>query len=141
MAVLYLLLKGNTSARGLPELADVVTRHGQWTADRKILMVPYHMIGARSMESAILGQYVSFVGKLHPEAPLPGVYLSEKLFENAAALRRQMGDEAFFAALNQRPSAAGGGWGNIGASWDRTRFEQALGAPLDDEDRCVWSAI
>jgi len=134
MAVLYLLLQGDTRARSLPELAEVVARHSNWMDGRKFLMVPYHMIGARSMESAILGQYGSFVRTLHPEAPLPGVYLSEKLFENAVTLRGQMGDEAFFAALNQRASAAGG-WGNIGACWDRARFDAALGAPLDDEDR------
>lgn len=135
MAVLYLLLKGNAAARGLQPLADVVTRHADWTRDRKFLLVPFHMIGARSMESAILGQYVSFVKRLHPNAPTPGVYVAETLFENASTLRVQMGDERFFKALNDRPSAAGGGWGSIGAVWDRARFEAALVAPVGEEDR------
>ena len=43
------------------------------------------MIGARSMESAILGHYVEHVQRLHPEAPIPGVYLAERIFEDAAA--------------------------------------------------------
>jgi hypothetical protein len=35
-------------------------------------MVPFHMIGARDVESAILGGYAEHVRRLHPEAPTPG---------------------------------------------------------------------
>ena len=49
---------------------------------------PYHMIGARDMESAILGGYVDHVRELHPDAPLPGVYLADEIFENAVAAPR-----------------------------------------------------
>jgi hypothetical protein len=70
MAVLNLLLDNNVLARSLPELADVVAQHNNWTQGRKFLLVPYHMIGARSMESAILGGYAEFVRKRHPEAPI-----------------------------------------------------------------------
>ena len=52
------------------------------------------MIGARSMESAILGHYAEYVRTLHPEAPLPGVYLAERLFDDAGKLRTRLGDEA-----------------------------------------------
>jgi hypothetical protein len=69
MAVLNLLLDNNVSARSMPELANVVAQHNAWTQDRKFLLVPYHMIGARSMESAILGGYAEFVRKRHPDAP------------------------------------------------------------------------
>jgi hypothetical protein len=134
MAVLYLLLRGNPKARALPELAEVVQAQDAWADGRKFLLVPYHMIGAHSMESAILGQYVDFVRRLHPDAPTPGVYLSEALFDDARNLRETMGDEAFFGALN-RGKAGGGGWGNIGASWDAPRFDAALAAPEDAEDR------
>ena len=92
MAVLNLLLAGNTQARATPELADVVARNG-WTTGRKFLLVPYHMVGARDMESAVLGQYAEFVRKKHPEAPVPGFYLAEGLFKDASALRQRMGDE------------------------------------------------
>ena len=68
MAVLYLLLRGNPKARALPELAEVVQAQDTWAEGRKFLLVPYHMIGAHSMESAILGQYVEFVRRLHPDA-------------------------------------------------------------------------
>ena len=87
MAVLNLLLAGNTQARTTPELADVVARHS-WTEGRKFLLVPYHMIGARDMESAILGQYADFVRKQHPAAPVPGFYLAEGLFKDARSHRR-----------------------------------------------------
>ena len=87
MAVLNLLLAGNTQARATPELADVVARHS-WTEGRKFLLVPYHMIGARDMESAILGQYADFVRKQRPAAPVPGFYLAEGLFKDARSHRR-----------------------------------------------------
>ena len=82
MAVLNLLLAGNTQARSIPDW-PMVARHS-WTHGRKFLLVPYHMIGARDMESAILGQYAEFVRKKHPEAPVPGFYLAEGLFKGRA---------------------------------------------------------
>jgi transposase len=45
-------------------------------------IVPYHMIGARSMKSAILGHYADYIRTLHPDAPLPGVYLAERIFDD-----------------------------------------------------------
>ena len=132
MAVLNLLLAGNTQARSIPELADVVARHG-WTEGRKFLLVPYHMIGSRDMESAILGQYSEFVRKLHPEAPVPGFYLAEGMFKDASELRSRMGDEAFFTKLNER--AGGGGWGNLEQGWDGASFEAAMLEPPNGEER------
>jgi hypothetical protein len=40
------------------------------------------MIGARSMKSAILGHYADYIRTLHPDAPLPGVYLAERIFDD-----------------------------------------------------------
>ena len=74
----------------------MLARHS-WTDGRKFLLVPYHMIGARDMESAILGQYAEFVRKQHPDAPVPGFYLAEGMFKDACDLRERMGDDAFFA--------------------------------------------
>src|SRR3954451_23666644 len=50
MAVLHLILQGNAAARGIPELAPVITKHNEWISGKKFLLVPYHMIGARDME-------------------------------------------------------------------------------------------
>ncbi|MEY4562235.1 MAG: hypothetical protein RLZZ618_1512 [Pseudomonadota bacterium] len=135
MAVLNLLLAGNTQARATPELADVVARHG-WTDGRKFLLVPYHMIGARDMESAVLGQYAEFVRKKHPEAPVPGFYLAEGMFKDASALRERMGDEAFFAKLNEGTSGGGeGGWGAFESGWDAVAFETAMLEAPNGEER------
>lgn len=103
MAVLRLLLAGNTQARATPELAEVVARHS-WTDGRKFLLVPYHMVGSRDMESAILGRYAEFVRVHRPEAPVPGFYLAEGMFEDARELRDRMGDDSFFAKLNEGTS-------------------------------------
>src|SRR5215213_9798817 len=54
MAILLLLLQNESHARSIAELAGVVSRHSAWTEGKKFLLVPYHMIGATAMESAIL---------------------------------------------------------------------------------------
>ena len=95
----------NPRARAIPELAPVVGRHNPWTQQRRFLMVPFHMIGARDVESAVLGGYAEHVRRIHPEAPVPGFYLGERLFEDAKAQRAHYGDEAFFGRLNQRANA------------------------------------
>ena len=99
MAVLHLILQGNSAARGIPELAPVITKHNDWIAGKKFLLVPYHMIGSADMESGILGGYVEFIRRAHPDAPIPGVYLAEGLFRDAENLRKQMGDDRFFDVL------------------------------------------
>jgi len=66
MAVLNLILAGNTQARSIPELAGVVAQHG-WTHSKTFLLVPDHMIGARDMESAILGQYAVMCASSIPQ--------------------------------------------------------------------------
>jgi len=136
MAVLNLLLAGNTQARSTPELADVVAKHS-WTHGKKFLLVPYHMIGARDMESAILGQYAEFVRRLHPDAPVPGFYLAEGLFADAKRMREQMGDASFFTKLNEGANASpgdGGGWGDMDSGWDAASFDTAtLEAPNGEE--------
>ena len=98
--------------------------------------MPYHMIGARNMESAILGGYVDHVMELHPDAPLPGVYLADEIFKNAEQHRQRLGDEKFFEDLNQGNKAAGGsGWGKLATGWNAARFDAALEAPPSSEER------
>ena len=155
MAVLHLLLQHNSAVRSIPELAKVCDNH-QWVENKKFLLVPYHMIGARSMESAILGGYVDHVQKLHPGCSLPGVYLADEIFENAKQLRDRLGDEKFFEDLNKRkdeggrrkdeqessstqpssfsPQPSPKGWGKL-EGWTAERFEAAITAPPKSKER------
>ena len=138
MAVLHLLLQQQAAARAAEGLEGVVTRHDDWLAGKRFLLVPYHMIGQASMEAAVLGGYAQRVAELHPDAPVPGVYRSEGLFADARRLRSELGDEVFFGRISAGPSSSGGegsGWGDLSAQWDASSFEAALGAPPGAEER------
>jgi len=135
MAVLNLLMAGNAKARGVPELAGVVTKHDRWLGGKRFLMVPYHMIGAKDVTSAILGGYAAHVRRVEPHAPTPGFYLGEKLFEDARGLRAKMGDDAFFGHLNEGGPAGDDGWGDFGTEWDAGSFEAAMLEPPEGEER------
>jgi hypothetical protein len=130
MAVLDLILEGDSDARAVPELAATVVKHNRWWEGRKFLIVPFHMIGAESMESAILGGYAAYVRQRHPEAPTPGFYRSGDLIADADRLRGQMGDERFFTALSG--SGGDGGWGAIGSGWDSASYAAAATAAPED---------
>ncbi len=135
MSVLYLILKANLTARSITELAPVILKNNEWITGKKFLLVPYHAIGSDNMESCILGGYVDFVRRTHPEAPIPGVYLAEGMFGDAANLRSQMGDVAFFAALNGA-NANNKLWGDIAANdWNAESFAMAINAAPATEMR------
>jgi hypothetical protein len=135
MAVLSLLLAGHPGARSVVELAPVVAKHNGWTEGRRFLLVPYHMIGVVDLESAILGGYAEHVRRLHPEAPVPGFYVAEHLFRDAEAMRARLGDDAFFAALNDSAGGAESGWGGLAGGWDGSSFEAARLEPPDGDER------
>ncbi|WP_067482812.1 BREX-2 system ATPase PglY [Actinomadura hibisca] len=136
MAVLYALLSGNRTATGRSDFDSVLTRH-EWlqTDGKKFLLVPYHMLGAKSMEQRVLGRYVEYVKTLHPDAPTPQVYRSDALFADIRRLRDQMGDQAVISGL----SLSGGGdededeWGDSFA-WTSLLLDQALNAEESHED-------
>ena len=46
--------------------------------------MPYHMIGAESVEQRLLGGYYDLVSKLHPDHPPAGLFPSDALVENAS---------------------------------------------------------
>lgn len=135
MAVLHLLLQQKPAARALPGLEAVVTRQDPWLTGKRFLLVPYHMIGQRSMEAAVLGGYARRVRELHPEAPIPGVYRAEGLLTDAQSLREQLGDAEFFRTLNGASGGAGSGWGNIATDWNAERFDAAHAAAPGSEER------
>lgn len=132
MAVLYHLLQGETAARSIVKLSPVVAKHNVWTQGKKFLLVPFHMIGAESLEQKLLGGFYDHVVSRHPDQPPTGLFPSDALIDNARQLRRQMGDGAFFTALG---SAASGDWGAMEGEWDEARFERACNSPGTSEER------
>jgi hypothetical protein len=145
MAVLNLLLQGNTQARAINELAPMVAKHDSWLQQRNILLVPYHMIGAPSIEAGVLGGYARHIRALHPECPIPGFYLSDRLFKDARQLRISMGDTAFFTALNKTAADTDDDddWGSMAAGWDAASFDAVMHeqSGQDDKDRLVGDLI
>ena len=129
MAVMHLLLSHNPDVRSVRELAPVISKHTAWLDGRKLLLVATHMIGAENLETPIFDSYVQTVTKRHPGTPLPGVYLTDRIFENAQAMRVQQGDELFFRVLSGNKAQSDSGWGSLDAAWDKERFEEALAAP------------
>jgi hypothetical protein len=128
MAVLSLILQGEPKARGIPELASVITKHNAWMGGKKFLLVPYHMIGATSLESWVLEGYAEYVAKLHAEAPRPPIFKSAAIIEQARAERARYGDEQFFKNLNAVKEGRSGGWGGLVATWNADSFERAATA-------------
>jgi hypothetical protein len=140
MAILSLLLRGDATARGKSELAPVVSKHNGWTQGKQFLVVPYHMINAETLESALFSGYAELTARLHPDAPSPGFYQSEGLLNDAQKLRTQMGDEMFFQTLNSAtgtPGTQGGGsgWGRVAQTWAAARFEDTLKRPPGSPER------
>ncbi|TVQ96613.1 MAG: hypothetical protein EA398_15790 [Deltaproteobacteria bacterium] len=135
MAMLYLLLKGHEGARARPELARVVADFDH-LSQKNFLLVPYHMVGKESMEHGVFEGYVRAVRQHRPQAPLPGLYAAEGLFENARKLRARMGDEAFFALLNDgAEEGADADWGTLHTAWDAASLERVMAStPGGDDD-------
>lgn len=130
MAVLHLLLSGHIPARQIRGLEAVVAAR-QETLERRLLVVDYNLLGAKSFEDALFGGYLTTVAAKHPEAPAPVLHVSDGLLADARTLRGRMGDNAFFAAL-------GGGdlaWGDLGAAWDSESFDAAANAGPESPDR------
>lgn len=134
MAVLHLLLQGNPDARAKDELAPIVAKYDERLEDKKVLLVPYHMVGKESMEAGVLGGYVEHVRLLHPDAGLPQVFANEKIFDDAQNLREQLGDDEFFGRF-ERGAQELEGLGDLAGGWDAATFDRAVAAPPDDEDR------
>jgi hypothetical protein len=132
MSVLNQLLTDGAPARSLPEFGNLLGKHNERLLGQKFLMVPVHFIGGETMEQQILGGYVRYVARLHPDAPTPAVYVSDDIVANAVSLREAFGDDAFFAQL--AGATTSGGWGAYD-QWDAARFNAAVAAPGESDER------
>lgn len=129
MAVLDLMLADHPAPWSRGELHALRGKH-EWIGKKKLLQLPIHMLGAQDMESKILGSYVAWVAKNHPEAPTPALYADQGLFDDARDLRRRMGDDKFFEELNGGVKQAATGWGKLAETrkWDAATFDAAASA-------------
>ncbi len=100
MAVLYALLRHNSTARAKEELQPVVEKHDAVLRSKNVLPLAFHLLAAKSMEAALFGGYVRQISALHPDAPLPALYMADGLLADADRMRARVGDEGFFAGLN-----------------------------------------
>ncbi|HST50353.1 phage resistance protein [Jatrophihabitans sp.] len=136
MAVLYALLGHVPAARAKPELAEVIARYDDKISGKKILRLAYHFLGARTMEEVLLGGYVQQIRELHPDCVLPAVHRSDALFDDADRLRSTMGDEAFFARLNEGGARSSDVWAAVlGGSWDPASYDSARSATVAENSR------
>ncbi|MEV4501937.1 BREX-2 system ATPase PglY [Streptomyces klenkii] len=134
MAVLYALLSRDQAARARGDLDPLRARHA-WldTDDRKFLLVPYHMLGSKSLEQRVLGKYVEHVRKLHPDCPLPQVYRTDGLFEDFAEQRRRNGDDRVIEQLADAGDGQEDEWGDS-FTWTTELLDQAVNAPEEHEN-------
>ena len=133
MAVTHLLLQGTPAARANAELAPIVAKYADTLDGRTFLLVPYQAVGADSIEQIVLGGYVTHMRELHPNAPLPAVYVADGVLDDSRTKRTQLGDEVFFRILSEGDTADE--WGDYGAGWDAERYEAALTQPAGSSER------
>ncbi|MGH4016923.1 MAG: PglY protein, partial [Pseudonocardiaceae bacterium] len=96
LTVLHAILNNDPVARAKLGLQSVIADHDDWLRGRRFLMVPYHLVGATDVGSALLGGYVKTVRELHPEAPVPPVYRADAMLADAGRQRAFLADDDKF---------------------------------------------
>lgn len=139
MALLSLLLDGDARAWALPELARLRAGH-PWAGERRLLQLRLHMLDQDSFQGAIFGAYLAHLRIHHPDAPLPLLFSDAGLFADADALREQLGDEAFFDALDPDAKSKRR-WGKLPGAWDRARFDAARASDSPKERADLVTAL
>lgn len=135
MAVLYALL-GNHPGLRTERFRDLTDRYDANIAGKKILSLTYHFLGTKSMEEAIFRGYVDQIRRLHPEAPLPALHVSDTLLADAEHLREKMGDDRFLSGLGGDSGDGDDAWGGlVSDSWTLERYRAGLVAPAESEER------
>ncbi|HEX5496281.1 MAG TPA: hypothetical protein VFX70_17080, partial [Mycobacteriales bacterium] len=152
LTVLHAVLNNDPAARAKPALARVVAEHDEWLAGRRFLMVPYHLVGAADIDSAILGGYAATVARLHPDSAPPPVYRADALLADARKQRTFFrGDHAEFTRW-LGTGAPGGGWHDPNdleplepdpGGWTPSELDRAFTASAGDpaRDRLVSALL
>jgi hypothetical protein len=99
MAVLHALLGQDPRARSIQALQPILAKHAS-LEPKRLLRLTFHILDSDSVESALFSQFLAQMAELHPEALPPVLHSAQGLFEDAAGMRRTVGDEAFFGGLN-----------------------------------------
>src|SRR5699024_8137458 len=81
-----------------------------------------------------LGGYINHIRKLHPEAPLPSLYLDDGLLAHAENIRERVGDDAIFESLGSVASGLAG-FGSLAAGWDAVSYDAAASARAEHPER------
>lgn len=140
MAVLSLLLRGHELAWREPQLHDLRAKH-PFVGNKNLLELHFHMIGKQGLEDALFSGYVDHVRQHHPEAPLPALFADEQLFDDARRLLDELGDDAFFAPMNEGIEEEDD-WGEFGDKrWTRDRFETFASSTDPDERGQLFTAL
>ena len=148
MAMLSLMLQGHDAPWRLPELHPLRDKHrwvgalagGAGADGKRLFELHVHMLGKASLEHGVFGGYLSAVKERHPEAPLPAVYADQALFENAKSLRETIGDDAFFAKINDAVGADGGGLKKR-KRWNAERFDDTVESSDPSDRRRLFDAL
>ncbi|MEV8326040.1 DUF6079 family protein [Kitasatospora sp. NPDC056731] len=125
MAVLHAVLNNEPAARSKPRLQEVIAEHDDWLRDRRFLMVPYHLVGAADLDSALLGGYVRTIRRIDPNAPTPPVYRADAMLDDARYNRSIEGDDLFIRKLGDRAVSGGTGHPNAADEDDLVPLEEA----------------
>lgn len=144
MALLSLMLTNAEDAWRVPELHPLRAKH-PWIGTKSLLQLHFHVAGNdANLEGIIFRKYLAHVRAHHPDAPVPGVFADERLFDDARKLLGELGDDAFFAPMNQSiaPATASSSWGQLARkTWDRERFEHAASSTEPETRQTLFSAL
>ncbi len=105
MAILSLLLADHEGAWRRPEL-HALRVDFPWIGEATILELHVHMLNQPNVETPIFRAYLNHVREHHPEADLPALFADERLFEDAQSLLTRLGEEKFFAPMNEAKAKA-----------------------------------
>lgn len=146
LTVLHAVLNDDPAARAKPGLQPVIAENESWLSGKRFFMVPYHLVGAADIDSAVLGRYAEHVRAEHPDAPVPAVYRSDALLADARRLRESVGDAKFVEMLGETAQPATAGSGGLkdvpnikrnpsSGAWNSSTLDAAFAAPAGDRNR------